>query len=1711
MKRSMRGAVAVIAGLALAVPGVANAAPSTSPAADPDNQFTPSNQTVRVMVVLDDQPTAATTPQEAAFVSDQDAKLADWSTRFDVDVRRQFGYLVNAFSADMPENRMADLASQPGVRSVSKARTYQPADAHSDDLTRTVLARQQSQVDGTGMVVAVIDTGIDAQHRDMKLSEAGAAGAAITNVKPGDQFSLKVPYGHNFADENDVVKDLTASQHGMHVAGIVAANGGPDADPVANGHINGAAPEAQLLAMKVFSNDAAKSGSAYDDDIIAAIEDSVKHGADVINMSLGSSNGFSGSDFGMQKAIRTATDAGTFVVVSAGNAGLVSSASGGTDDNYGTLDDGTVGGPSTATDALSIASVEGAAVVQPKAETYIGGATTPEFTFAYSHQAGDLLSTPTPVADGGVGRPEELGAVRGKVALVKRGVLNFSEKVHNALAAGAVGVIVWNHEAGGEEFVSMAGLEDVTDFVSFIGNAAGAHLLADLTAGKDVRVAFTDQVISQPNAAVLTPSTFTSWGPTPSLDFKPELSGIGGNVYSTLNDDTYGTMSGTSMAAPEIAGISALLLQKLEKDNPEMSSADRLARVRTSLMNTAQILKDADGTPFAPRQVGAGLAQTADAINTDVTATVDGLPQVALREITASRTVTVTLSNRGSVPRSYSTGSIVLNETNEPGEEISTHLVDDESAIASTKTVTVPAGGQASVDFTVTPNAGRDDHYLEGWLQFTSGDDSQPDLAVPFLGFVGDWNAEAVVDAPLASPDSVMGSLFAGERIGTQLLTRFGDSTYYTGDPAWISPNGDGDADVVLPAVSLLRSATHIDYQVLDESGKTVLAQPGQANEVSPVLLADVITGESSGMRIASEALFDGMVWNAATAKEERIADGHYVFRIAATVAQGFRPQRVDLPFGIDTVVPTLTRGTTTHSGDDLVLAYSFTDDASGWGGAQATVGYAGSPATVSKPDDHGTFTVTVPGAGKDPEAAHHVVVTASDAAGNSVSDTQVLAPGFVVENRAALSASPFNDASTDVDGTPLVSDGAVSAQLLATEGVSSVAVEGSDPVDVDPRTHRATVRIPVQANTAREVLLIGLDAEGKEVVTDDPLTLTYDTVKPELSLTSPSSGQDGLVRAADGVVTVSGTVSDNLSTSPTVLVNGKAVEVSQGAFSVELKDLTSRVLSVVASDGVNTTQKVLVLDASAVSAAPLIDSMSVDPSRSPLVAFNASSAGISKAQDGTPVLTVSGRLNRKPSTFSIGGRDVTVAEDGSFSHEVPLATGLNDTNFTLVDTDGTPVLATGLKIYYDETAPELTLERPTLHPGEGGTPTLFTNSSPVTLEGTIQDDTTGYTLSVNADVVKAFSSLADMGAANQQKWSWTGGVADKDTLRLRAVDEVGNGLDTLIPVVVDTDKPVLSLTGVGNGQVVTAGTDTPVTITASDAHLDTVEVDVDGAAVDVTRSDDGSATAVVAAGALSSGVHTINALVTDYAGNLSSVSVTFSVNGAPVIEGPDSVTVNPDDDGWKDSILGNWKVTDDQEGATLSADLSRLVLGSNDVVLTATDSQGATTTRTVEVVVERPLSVLTSGCVSMEARFVRGDALDAKCSTSGNRTTVAVSNTGAAIEGRLTVQATDVVQVLHQVEGHWLPVAFEKVEGGVSFWGSSDAVYVLVGPDQAAPGEDSGGAGDGTGRPASVTGGPGSLSRTGGDVQGLLVLGGLLALGGAATWGVSRRRNARN
>ena len=1733
MKHTLRGALALIAGMALALPGIANAAP-LPPGLSPNTPLEPSTHKVRVTVVLDNQPTKASASSQASYLAQQDALLADWSTRFGVEVRRQFGYLLNGFSAEMPENKIGVLATQPGVTSVTKSREYTTAMDTAGELTSSVQARESFGVDGTGMLVAVIDTGIDAAHQDMRLDDAGAAGAKITTVKAGSQFSLKVPWGHNYADENEVVKDLSGSMHGQHVAGIVAANGGPDADVMVNGRINGIAPNAQLLAMKVFSNDANRSRTAWDDDIIAAIEDSVRLGADVVNMSLGSPLGFDSEDFGIQRAVKTATAEGVLMVISAGNEGLRSSPTGGIDDYYGTLDDGAVGGPSSAESALSVASVENSAVIQSAGRAYWSGGDEADLTFAYSHQAGPLMPTRTELADGGLGKVDELGDVAGKVALIKRGELAFADKIANALAAGAEGILVWNHEAGGDEFINMAGTDGVTTFVGFTGNTAGAALQAHLEAGDEVEVAFTDGVIVIANPDSLRPSSFTSWGSTPTLEFKPNIAGIGGKVYSTLNDNSYGTMSGTSMAAPHVAGASALILQDYADRFPDIARADLLDVIRTSMVNTAQVLRKPDGVPFAPRQMGAGLLNTTEALTTDVFATVDGAPQVALKEITSAHTVSVTLENKGAVPRTFTTSSTVLVEANEWLQDIATHLSGTDTAVANVDTVTVPAGGSVNVEYTITPEA-MGEYWLEGWLDLNSTDLTQPSLRVPFLGFVGDWNAEPIVDAPVGSDDAYMPWLLEAltgspTQVGTQLLTISGDSTYLLGDDHWFSPNGDGVYDTIYPTVALMRQADTMVYEIVDDSG-TVVAAPGMSREVSPDPLRFILSGERSGMYFASEGSFDGKAWDQSAAQWTTLPDGRYTYRISARLGDEFAPQFTELPFGIDTLAPELEMLAAEVDGNDAVLTYRFADESSGFGGALGLIGYGANRAEVSALAGDSTFTVRVPGAGADPASAGHVVVYAVDGAGNMASDTHFFTDGVFLINAADLVSKPLNDQSVNEAGERIVTDGAVTVLARVTGSVTQVSlrVNGVDyPAPVDPATSHVAVTIPLTEGI-NDFEFSGRNGAGDVVGKGLAFDVIYDLTAPVLTLTSPVPGADGLVDAPPGTLIVEGRVIDNIAgwADLTVLVNGETVAVeSDGSFSAAVPGPQGRTVVVSASDGVNWSDAAIHLSEASVPSVSLIESITVNLA-SYLTVLNASSPGITVTTDGA-ILTISGVLNRIPLEFSIGGAPVDVSADGSFSFDLPMPNGVNDTNFRIVDTDGRIVRDTTVKFLYDDQLPELSIDRPVLREG-----ILYSNVTDVELSGTIQDNTVGYTLAVNGFAVQAHQGFGDLGELNMREWSWSGSVVDGDTLLFSVADLVGNAFELEIPIVIDQVAPDLTIEGLPADRLVTPAVSTPVSVLATDDYLDSLEVILDGAALPVINLGRGPVTALQAtfdAGALERGTHTLSAVAVDMAGNESTMALSFLVNAAPVIEGPDSVTIDPDDE-W--SLEDYWSVSDDEDGATVDADLSHLVLGDNEVVLVATDIHGTTTTRTVHIVLERPLTTLTSACVSMDARFVRGDTLSATCTVADHSLTVQINNAMDPIDGRITVAVTGNVRVFHLVDGVRLPVNFDKNDHSVSFLGSSKGTYIITWPaapvdptDPGDPGDGGGGTdpGDGGGATHPGTGGggtsgggtvkPGSstsrpLPGTGSDAEGALALSGALLLGGGALLAIRRRRRS--
>lgn len=321
--------------------------------------------------------------------------------------------------------------------------------------------------------------------------------------------------------------------HGQHVAGIAGSNG----------EVKGVAPEAQLLAMKVFSNNKELKG-CYTDDIIAAIEDSVKLGADVINMSLGSVSANTDPNDPQNQAIKRASDAGVISVISAGNNSVS-----GTNDMHdtpknllNTSDMSTVGSPGVTTEALTVASSENSTVTLETLKDTLGNAvfhSVPELTdgsttiFSKVETQYDVLNQESELIDVGFGKAtdytdEVKKSLKGNIALIKRGEISFSEKAKYAKENGAVAAFIYNNTDG---IVQMS-LDDAEYPTIGLSDVDGDVLLQ--VAKDKKKVSFNLGKSEVDNKMYGKMSDFSSWGPTPELNFKPEISAPGGNIYSLL-------------------------------------------------------------------------------------------------------------------------------------------------------------------------------------------------------------------------------------------------------------------------------------------------------------------------------------------------------------------------------------------------------------------------------------------------------------------------------------------------------------------------------------------------------------------------------------------------------------------------------------------------------------------------------------------------------------------------------------------------------------------------------------------------------------------------------------------------------------------------------------------------------------------------------------------------------------------------------------------------------------------------------------------------------------------------------------------------------------------------------------------------------------------------------------------------------------------------
>lgn len=275
------------------------------------------NENVRLIVEVDINEKVRTVPEkQVEQVKDTFIKKRNGSTK----VRHTYATDFYGFSIETTMKEAEKLKEVEGVKDIRIAKTYEHSVLKSKEIVEAMNVWTKYHYSGEGMVVAIVDSGIDYEHEAMKLSEKGKKEAKynVNNIqkKLGETdvediwYTDKVPTGYNWADKNTNVKS-TNNSHGTHVAGIVGAYEESQKKAV------GVAPDVQLLAEKVFSD---SLGFAYDDDIAAGIYHAVELGADVINLSLGSEAGMADPNDIVQRAIQFATDHGVLVVASAGNA-----------------------------------------------------------------------------------------------------------------------------------------------------------------------------------------------------------------------------------------------------------------------------------------------------------------------------------------------------------------------------------------------------------------------------------------------------------------------------------------------------------------------------------------------------------------------------------------------------------------------------------------------------------------------------------------------------------------------------------------------------------------------------------------------------------------------------------------------------------------------------------------------------------------------------------------------------------------------------------------------------------------------------------------------------------------------------------------------------------------------------------------------------------------------------------------------------------------------------------------------------------------------------------------------------------------------------------------------------------------------------------------------------------------------------------------------
>lgn len=876
-------------------------------------------------------------------------------------VRRTYGYLFNGFSLVAKPSQIAQIKKVSGVKNVSIAQVYYPQDTTANELANVQKVWEANHLKGEGMVIAILDTGIDPTHKDLRISDPSKEKISVAQgnnfaktLGYGKACNDKVPFAYNYADSTDqTIWDTGTTMHGMHVAGIAAANGEGD-DPIKTA--KGVAPEAQLLNLKVFSN---TSNGATSDDLISAIEDSVKLGADVINMSLGSPSSNVDPKDPEQIAVTNAAKQGVIPVISAGNSGLSNSAKGDNIPFYQTADSATVGAPGVTAEAITVASAENSSlitdvtkIVDEQNKDIIGKAIVGQLSKSakFEDLSGSAFYLAKNGKDGlpGIGQPQDFDSnVKGKIAVVARGAIAFTAKQENAKAAGARGMVIIDNNPNNNS----QGFSWHEDFPTLgITTSDGKALVQAIQAApaKIYKISVDKQQV--PNKDQGKMSSFTSFGPNSDLSFKPEVTAPGGQIWSMANGNKYQNMSGTSMAAPFIAGATAIMVESLKKEGVALGNEQLTKFAKISIMNTAKpMLSSTDnGNVVSPRQQGSGLIQLDKAVDNRVTATTPtGEAAFSLKEIGASTSMNVTLTNRSNrdVKYTFNNHGGPWTNSDELNKSIGEVHFAGSSLTSDQNTIVVPANGQKQVTVHLNIMSQEKQKFVEGYIGFDS--ETSPNLVIPYLGFYGSWDQNKMIDQPAWEEGSIFGGGYFQDQDGNILGSSLpadqrGDQSeapdftsdqdklksYINPDTVAISPNADGHQDAAYPTFYLFRNGRDPKFEILNSQGKTIKI----INQATSAQKAFYSADAGNFNSISGVALgWDGTVWDETKGKDSPVTDGTYTYRFKVnSVLNNQSSQTQDLKIKVDTKKPKLDQIKLVKENNDYYLKVNLSDENSG-------------------------------------------------------------------------------------------------------------------------------------------------------------------------------------------------------------------------------------------------------------------------------------------------------------------------------------------------------------------------------------------------------------------------------------------------------------------------------------------------------------------------------------------------------------------------------------------------------------------------------------------------------------------------------------------------------------------------------------------------------------------------------------------------------------